>query len=214
MNVITRVEVSTPSAVFLQLGQLHVDLIHSGILEVLGAAFVGTLYQELMRGAQTVIYVAFHEGQPIGFLVGTPNLNRSLRSIGVRGGARLLAAASCHLWRPRVLRAVILTLGYFFRRSPSASPDVASVEAIASTRAEVLAIAVSTEAQGRGIGKALVAAFERDLHACGSSGRYFVSTNAEEVGSNAFYRTAGFNLMGQKPHHDLVLNIYARDLPV
>ncbi len=207
MHSVQRLGVSAPESVFLRIGELHVEHIHHGILEALGAHFVGVLYQELSRREGLWIYVVGTEGYPAGFLAGSSNLSRSLRNISPAGFLRLFSAAGLRLFQPRLARKVFQSLGYFLTR-PTTTPDPES-----TSRAELLAIAVAQEVQGQGVGKALLAAFEADLAAEAQVNRYFVSTNIQETGSNAFYQATGFQLRGQKPHHDLILNVYSKDLP-
>ena len=204
------VAASAPPELFRELGDIHVSLIRKGVLEALGPEFVATVYRELSRDKGLLIYAAFREAKLVGFLAGSMNVKRSLRAMGAAGALRIGARALLQLWRPRLLKQMLQSAGYFFH-PPSAGTMRASADAAAGDHAELLAIAVAPEMQGRGGGKSLVGAFEDDLRNAGDIRRYFVSTNSVEVGSNAFYQAAGFTLIGQKPHHDLVLNVYMKD---
>jgi ribosomal protein S18 acetylase RimI-like enzyme len=206
---IERVASSTPPALYRAVGELHVAAIHEGILEALGPAFVGTLYRLLSRDPGVSIYVARCEGMLVGFLAGSRNVGASMRAIGVLGFVRLGLCAATRLVQPRLLKQVIQTVGYF---GQATTADAEQTDGSPKDRSELLAIAVAANAQGKGIGKSLVYAFEADLQKAGHVGRYFVSTNSTEIGSNAFYRAAGFELFGQKPHHRLICNVYAKTL--
>lgn len=207
---IERVDASTAGGLFQELGELHVSAIHEGVLEALGPGFVGTVYQQLSKDRGVFIYTARREGTLVGFLAGSINVARSLRAIGSGGLVRLVAAAALHLWRPRLLKQVIDAAGYFFQRGGPGDERMAA--ASAGDRAELLAIAVIPEAHGQGIGKSLIGAFEQDLRDAGDVRRYFVSTNSTETGSNAFYRSAGFQFIGQRPHHRILCSVYAKNL--
>src|SRR5687767_12797415 len=110
---IQQLDASSPQEDFRAVGELHVRLIHHGILEALGGHFVGTLYQELSRCAEVLIYAAMRDTTPVGFLAGSLNLRQSLRGISPRGFVRLVAIAGSRLWRPHLLKNVIQTLGFF-----------------------------------------------------------------------------------------------------
>jgi ribosomal protein S18 acetylase RimI-like enzyme len=208
---IERVEPSASPALFRALGELHVAAIHEGILEALGARFVGTLYRLLSKDPGVSLYVARCEGMLVGFLAGSRNVSRSLRTIGLLGFVRLGFCAAPRLCRPLLLKQIIAAAGYF-GKSTTAAQDQPITNDSTKDRSELLAIAVAENAQGKGIGKSLVHAFEEDLQKAGHVGRYFVSTNSTEIGSNAFYRSTGFELFGQKPHHRLLCNVYAKTI--
>lgn len=207
---VERIAASAPPELFRELGNLHVSLIHKGVLEALGAEFVATVYRELSRNEGLLFYAAFRGAKVVGFLAGSINLRHSLRALGIAGLFRIGTRALLQVWRPRLFKQVLQSTGYFFHR-PKTGGTRLSAELPASDHAELLAIAVDPEMQGQGVGRSLIGAFEDDLRKAGSIHRYFVSTNAVEVGSNAFYQAAGFILIGQKPHHDLVLNVYKKD---
>lgn len=209
---IERLDGSTSRTLFRQLANLHIDSIHGGILEALGPRFVASLYYQLSERSDVLMYVAFRESRPIGFVAGSGNLRRSLTKIGITGFGALAAAACMNAWRPSLLRKVMQTGGYFVRRTgePKATPGAEGASDPA--RAELLAIAVAKETRGQGVGKSLVTALECEFQNCTDADEYFVSTNREEVESNAFYRASGFTLVGERRHHDMMLNIYKKEL--
>jgi ribosomal protein S18 acetylase RimI-like enzyme len=209
---IERLDGSTSRTLFRQLANLHIASIHGGILEALGPRFVGSLYYQLSRRGDVLMYVAFRESRPIGFVAGSGNLGRSVRKIGIAGFGALAAAACMNAWRPSLLRKIVRTGGYFIRRTNGREAGPRAEAASNPARAELLAIAVAKEARGQGVGKSLVTALECEFQNCTNADEYFVSTNREEIESNAFYRASGFTLVGERRHHDLMLNIYKKEL--
>jgi ribosomal protein S18 acetylase RimI-like enzyme len=209
---IERLGPASPAARFQQMAKIHVESIHGGIMEALGPHFLACLYEQLSRRSEVLMYAARRDEQTIGFVAATINLMDLLKNIGVIGLVRLALAGAANLWRPRLLKKVFQTAGYFFRRIDSGDAARLIEDASAPERSELLAIAVAKNARGQGIGTSLVYALERDLQNRGRRHEYFVSTNCDEAGSNAFYRAAGFTFVGQKRHHDLMLNVYKKEL--
>lgn len=209
---IERVNASTTRGLFQQLAKLHIDSIHGGILEALGPNFVMSLYRQLARGSDVLMFAALQEGRAIGFVTGSSNVRRSLRNIGIAGFGALAVAACASAWQPSLLWKVLRTARYFIRRTDGSPAGSVADGASEPARSELLAIAVAEEARGLGVGTALMTALEQQFQDCANAGEYFVSTNREEIGSNAFYRASGFTLVGLKRHHDLMLNIYKKEL--
>lgn len=209
---IERLGPASPAARFQQMAKLHVESIHGGIMEALGPHFLACLYEQLSRRSEVLMYAARRDQQTIGFVAATINLLDSLKNIGVVGLVRLALAGAANLWRPRLLKKVFQTAGYFFRRIYSGNAARLIEDASDPERSELLAIAVAENARGQGIGTSLVYALEKDLQNRGRRREYFVSTNCDETGSNAFYRAAGFTFVGQKRHHELILNVYKKEL--
>ena len=113
---VERVAASAPLELFRELGNIHVSLIHKGVLEALGPEFVATVYRELSRNEGLLLFAAFREAKLVGFLAGSMNVRRSLRSMGVAGAFRIGARALLQVWRPRLFKQVLQSAGYFFHR--------------------------------------------------------------------------------------------------
>jgi ribosomal protein S18 acetylase RimI-like enzyme len=209
---IERIDAATEPELFQQLASLHARSIHGGIMEALGPNFLTLFYQQLSKCNEILMYAARRDERTLGFVAGSVNVMRSVTNIGVIGFAKLALAVCANAWRPNLIRKALQTIGYFFRRTEGGAANPAAVEASNPARSELLAIAVTEEARGQGIGKSLVNALERELQNRGDPRSYFVSTNQDEFGSNAFYQAAGFTLVGQKRHHDLKLNVYKKEL--
>jgi ribosomal protein S18 acetylase RimI-like enzyme len=207
---IEKIDATTRLELFEELANLHANSIHGGIMEALGPDFLASFYRQLSKGDEVLMYAARRDHKTIGFVAGSVNVMRSLRNIGVIGFAKLAIAGGSNAWQPRLFRAALQTIGYFFRRTEGRIVGT-SKEASDPARAELLAIAVAEEARGQGVGKSLVNALEQELQSHGRRRGYFVSTNEDEIGSNAFYRATGFTFVGQKRHHDLMLNVYKKD---
>jgi len=209
---VERLGAASPVDQFQALAKLHLASIHGGIIENLGPRFLTLLYRQLSRRSEVVIYAAYRQNEIIGFVIGTINLVNSIRKIGLTGFAELAWTSCSNLWRPDLFRKVIQTSAYFGRRTADRQVAPSMLAALDPTRAELLAIAVSENMRGQGLGRTLVNALEQELANRGGRQEYFVSTNRNEIGSNAFYQSTGFELIGQKNHHDLILNVYRKEL--
>jgi ribosomal protein S18 acetylase RimI-like enzyme len=209
---IEKLDASASLESFQQLAKIHVNSIHGGIMEALGPHFLAMLYQRLSTHNDVLMFAARRDFRIIGFVAGTRNVIQTVRNIGFSGMINLFLAACASAWRPTLLRKIVQTIGYFYRRTDGVAGGSAVGQAANPERSELLAIAVREEARGQGVGRALIETLEREFQTGGGSGQYFVSTNQAEIGSNAFYQAAGFALVGQKRHHDLMLNIYKKEL--
>lgn len=212
-GVVCRLTGEDSPELFRGIASLHSELIHGGVLPLLGINFLAGLYQEIAKSKWGSVHVVLEQGKVIGFLAGTPNLWRCLSGFSFFGYLRLTMHLMMSAWRPPVLLKVIDSLAYPFRK-PAASECNAVQDAASQdkNRAELLAIAVSQAAQGMGVGRGLVCAFESTL--LGKVDQYFVTTNTKEIQSNAFYSKLGFTKAGQKRHHDLLIQIYTKRIEV
>jgi GNAT superfamily N-acetyltransferase len=190
-----------------QAAALHIAEIHFGLLPLLGASFLTRFYLSLADAPEASIWIARDDERVVGFLAGCVNVTEVYKHVISRCGLSLGFAAGAAILRPSVLRRFPAILLYPFRRKRSAA-----VASRIDTEAELLAIAVSAHVRGRGVGKALVFAFEDFLLASRVNG-YRVATNIEERQSNAFYRALGFQPSGAIVHHDLTLQLYEKALP-
>lgn len=207
-----RLDSSASAQLFGQLGTIHIDSIRDGILGALGSRFVAALYRCLSESNDVLIFVALLEDKVIGFVLGSANVMRSLKSIGLIGFSYLALRACANGWRPKVFLKILQSCAYFFRKADDAVAGLKAKKASHPNRAELLAIAVDKNSRGLGVGKSLVTALEAEFQKRVRGGEYFVSTNLKEIGSNAFYRASGFTLVGHKSHHEMMLNIYKKEL--
>ena len=97
--------------------------------------------------------------------------------------------------RPSAIKQIFQTLRYPSQVGAELPP------------AEVLSIAVSEGARGKGIGRALVAAALAQLSARGIQ-QAKVAVSADNAVANRFYRRCGFELVLRRDHHGLPMNVY------
>lgn len=191
---------------FERVASLHSDLIHGGILALLGKQFLASLYREIASCRWGSVFVATRDGSIVGFVAGAADIWQCACGLSTRGYLRLGGLFLRRLAKPGVLAKACDAFAYPFRQLQSGSKAVSD----GMHRAELLAIAVARDAQRSGVGRMLVGALEDFLKP--HAKQYFVSTNIEEAQSNAFYRSLGFAEVGWKKHHGLVLQTYMKRL--
>jgi ribosomal protein S18 acetylase RimI-like enzyme len=159
------------------IARLHASRIAEGFLSSLGEAFLARLYRRVVRATHAFAIVAEDGGDVLGFVAGVERLDTLYRDFLLYDGwyAGVVAA-------PRLLRAaprVVETLRY-----PAAGGSDLPA-------AEILAVAVATGAEGRGLGRRLVAAGTAEFRARGVDAAKVVTT-ADNAAALAMYRACGF----------------------
>jgi GNAT superfamily N-acetyltransferase len=195
------------NTVFESIADLHIKNIHHGILTLLGSKFIATIYQEMAGYDFAGVWCAQDKnGQTLGFISGCTNLRRLYSTIILKNGIKLLLLAIPGLLSIKVLKHLSALITYPFRMKHVQNNESPQLP-------ELLSIVVSNEARFTGIGRELVKAMENGFREWGITGKYIVSTNINEIASNAFYRSLGFRPAFQIAHHDLTLQVYEKDLP-
>ena len=158
-----------------ELAALHAESISIGFLVMLGPRFLERLYRRITTGRGSFALVSVTEsGRVIGFVAVAEDTRRLYRDFirhdGVHAG---LSAAPAVLRHPL---KVIETLRYGVDGS-SEKPG-----------AEILATAVATDAQGRGIGGALVGAAIAELKARGIEQAHVVTAADNDAGLRTYFQ--------------------------
>jgi ribosomal protein S18 acetylase RimI-like enzyme len=204
-----RLSNDTPRRWFGEIARVHVREIRHGVLSLLGESFLATLYRELAVAPQTGVWIATEQGQVIGFIAGSADVRRSFRTVLRRAWLPLLRSTSGAVFNPSVFRKAVPLLLYPFRSPATTGHAITGCD---SVTAELLAIAISPQAQRRGVGRALVHAFEHAIQSWGAGGYYRVATNHADPGSNAFYCNLGFLPCHRVAHHALMLQVFHKSI--
>ena len=156
--------------------RLHADQIGEGFLSSLGPRFLTLLYRRIVTWPRSFLLVAEEDGTVVGQVAAAEDVGGLYRQFLVRDGLVAGVVAAPHLLRS--WRSTLETLRY-----PSAEGDLPA--------AELLAVAVDSGWQGRGIGKALVIAANEELARRGVANARVVcaASNAPALG---LYRSSGF----------------------
>jgi len=165
---------------------LHVQEIQLGFTSYLGGRFLRYLYKAVVLDTGSFGFVAEDEqGRIIGFVAATTKLGALYKCFMRKYAIQAAWAALPKAWRRwRVVKSIVQDLLYPSQKGPVALPQ-----------AEIVAVAVSSEAQGAGLGRALV---EKALQELSSRGIQQVKVLVgEQLGANEFYRRLGFEHAGK-----------------
>jgi glycosyltransferase involved in cell wall biosynthesis/ribosomal protein S18 acetylase RimI-like enzyme len=167
---------------------LHRTSMPTAFLPQLGDGFLRQLYLTAIDDPSTVALVAERDGAFEGFATAACSLRAFYRRFAGRRGVIAAALAGPRLARPSVIRRARETAAY--GNGLLDLPD-----------AELLSIAVTETARGRGVGRALEAEVRRGL-AEREVSRFKVIVGADNVDANGFYASCGYRAAGEMSVHD------------
>jgi ribosomal protein S18 acetylase RimI-like enzyme len=179
-----------------QVADLHIEGINAGFISTLGPKFVKAMYEAIAR-SDTSFGLVYEEDQRIlGFVTFTPNLTQLYKSVIFRNGFRLGFLLAGKLFSFRVIKRIFETLLYPHRMQKKEVPS-----------AELLSIAVSANARGKGVGYQLV---QEGLEMCRRRGidRLKLLVGVEDLPPNKLYLKCGFKLADQIDNHNELCNLY------
>ena len=165
---------------------LHADRIGEGFLVTLGPRFLRRLYRRIALSPTAVLLVADSGERIAGFVAAATSTRRLYGEFLARDGLPAGLAAA-----PAVLRAprrVWETLRYGNEHDDDLPP------------AEILSIAVAADAEGRGIGGALLSGAQQELRQLGAPQARVVTAVGNEA-AIAMYERAGFQRRNRTEVH-------------
>jgi ribosomal protein S18 acetylase RimI-like enzyme len=176
--------------------ELHRRGIDAGFLSSLGQSFLKQLYLAVPRCRVGFCYVWEEpDCAVLGFIACAESTRALYKQALRRRGFWMALPLMRYMVRPSILRRMWHTWRY-----PSEVGDDLPA-------AEVLSIAVSGNARGKGVGKALMQAALAEFARRGID-KVKVAVWAGNDTANTFYRRCGFNLTLTRKHHGLPMNIY------
>ena len=177
---------------------IHLNAIAQGFLSSLGPKFLTELYTALPSCPSGFAFVCELGGGPVGFIACADDTRRLFKEILRRRGVRLALAMVPALWKPGVISNSLETLSY---------PREVGEE---MPSPEILSIAVTEGARGRGIGKALM---RRAMAAFRGKGIDRVKVAVESGNHHAqhLYRSLGFVLAKEQMHHGRPMSTFTTD---
>jgi len=189
------------------IARLHSESITEGFLSTLGLPFLANLYRGISAAPQSGVIVARNPDGVMGFAAFTADLAACYRWVLTRRFVPLGISLLPNLLNLSVYRKIIQTLAYPLRASREASEARS-----ARPRAELLAVSVSDQARGRGIGKILLRAVDERFAQLRVT-QYYVVTHGIDERSNNFYKACGFQWVRSFTNHGKSMNVYVRIFP-
>ncbi len=183
--------------------KLHRLALPNGFLSTLGDGFLGALYLGIGKAPKSVVWVAVSDNNEVlGFVSGTCNVKSCYKSVLSTSFFQLGWNAIPSLIHLSIWKRIWETLMYPFKTEKT------SVDNDEHTCAELLSIAVSEEARGMGLGRALVNKLEASFIEWEHLNRYQVVTDALDSRSNGFYEGIGFTFQKKFFHHSHPMHRY------
>lgn len=177
--------------------ELHRTAITTGFLSSLGSAFLGQLYKAVPSCSVGFGFVwEGSSGEVLGMVSCAESTGRLYRQCLKRRGLLMALTLLKHVLRPSAISRMMETLRY---------PSQAAEDLPA---AEVLSVAVSENARGQGIGKALMNAAHDEFRRRGID-RVRVAVGGNNRAAKAFYRACGYDLVAERAHHGSPMSIFA-----
>lgn len=183
----------------------HVATLPHGLFPRLGRRFVARWHRAHMASPHGVGYVAFRDGLPVGFALGSTDRAANVDwLLAHRRSTLVLAALPALLRRPRIALDFVRTrAGAYTRRllRPGDRSASASRGVGAGAVAVLEAVAVTPEARGQGIGSRLVSLVLTDAARTGAD-RVELVTKDGESGAAGFYVRGAWEQVGRHRDRD------------
>jgi ribosomal protein S18 acetylase RimI-like enzyme len=172
-----------------EVARLHVAGIKEGFLPTLGIPFLRRLYRRMVRSPGSFVLVATVDQRIAGFVAGTESVGWLYRSFLLRDGISAAVKAAPRL--ARSWRRAVETLTY-------GAGDGGHKDDLPA--AELLSIAVAEGWRGRGVGRALVEAFQAEMGQRQiATAKVIVAAHNDQAVS--LYRATGFHVVTQISVH-------------
>lgn len=164
-----------------QIVEVHLKSFPGFFLTYLGYGFLSVFYSASINDKTSIAYVAEDNNKIIGFVLGTKEPKGYYSRLLKQNWGRFGLASIWPLIKrpsiaPRLLRAY---------KMPSINKDY-------SDNVKLMSLAVTPDAQGRGIGKELVKAFIKGSLKHGASLIYLTTDKEDNEYVNRFYLSQGF----------------------
>lgn len=203
-----RISIPDRHSTFQYLAKLHRDSITEGFLSTLGLPFLSTLYKGIAKEQNSGILVAIENEKVLGFISYSKDVKTCYKRVLFLNFLQLCFAMIPNAFKLSIYKKVFETLMYPFHKKEKAGKKN---ELSGSYRPELLSMAVSEDARGKGIGKMLVKAVDSKMKEMGVEG-YYVVTHGVDDRSNVFYQRCGFEKVREFVNHGKPMNEYYKKL--
>lgn len=167
------------------ISEIHLDAFRGFFLSELGNNFLITYYNAIKKNNRGVLLGYFEDNELLGFCAGT-TLSRGFNSYLVKNELFSFAKIGVILLFTKP-KALIRLLKNFTKSNPSVNDN--------GMYAELLSIAVSPSAQGKGAGKKLLHSLEEYLRGRGISELSLTTDYHDNEKTLSFYYGMGYEIM-------------------
>ena len=162
---------------------VHIRAFPDFFLTFLGPGFLKVFYKSFLYDDQGIGFIATENGRIVGAIVGPLKPDGYFRRLLLRKWyAFCFASIWAVLKKPKVIKRLLRAV--FYRGQAPAGKD----------RALLSSIAVSPDAQGKGVGKALVMKWLDAVSARGGKGAYLTTDVGNNDTVNSFYQSLGWKV--------------------
>jgi ribosomal protein S18 acetylase RimI-like enzyme len=178
---------------FKVVARLHASSITEGFLSTLGTRFLTVLYSGIAQADGSGVLVAVEQDKVLGYISYTRDIKTCYRQVLMSEWPALTLTMVPNAFNLSIYKKAIETLLYPFKHHDNSSGSAVS-------GAELLSMAVNENARGKGIGKLLVSALDKEMSRMNIDG-YHVVTHGIDERSNAFYMACGFTKVSEFLNH-------------
>lgn len=162
---------------------IHIQAFPGFFLTFLGPRFLKEFYNSFTYDSTGIGFVAIENGEVAGVIVGPLNPEGYFRRLLIKKWhAFCVASVRAVLKNPKIIKR--LFRAFFYRGQAP----------LGKQRALLSSIAVAPEAQGRGIGRALVQRWAEEVKHRGGKGCYLTTDAEDNKKVNSFYQSLGWQV--------------------
>jgi len=180
------------------IASLHFDGISTGFISSLGLGFVAALYEAINNDKNSFCLAAQEGDEVFGFAAFTEDLGSLYKSAIKSNGLKLVLAVGLKMLKPAVIKRIMQNLFY-----PS------KTEKLDLPKAELLSIAISPQARGKGLGIQLCEAGFEECRRRGMQ-KVKVLVAADNQPANKLYQKVGFEFVTSIDSHGVKSNVYVK----
>jgi len=194
-----------------QIASLHSRYLQGSVLSKFGVSFLESLYLGINQAPGCCIFVAKDKNikKIAGFIAGSSNVNKMFFWVIRKHFLTLVFNVGLRILHPHVFLSLVNLSLYpvksFFQTKK------AKIINEANCKAELLTIAVHSDFRGQKLGRKLVLQLE-SFYNLSAVFSYSVFTDKDDELSNQFYRSMGFELIGENVHLKKIINEYLKIL--
>lgn len=177
-----------------QIAKIHRQAIHAGFMASLSPAFLESFYKVIPRSKNAFGFVGEKEGVVCGFICVAKDTKKLFKELILKWGIVLGLPLLRYVFNFSVVKKIFNSL--FYNKVVKELP-----------KAEILSVAVDVNVQGQNLGSKLMAVTIQELKNQQVL-QIKVLTDADNKGSNLYYKKHGFVLSGKVSRHNRFLNIY------